>query len=413
MKKKILFKITGSIAAYKACYLISKLVQNNFEVQVVVSSSAKNFIGYSTLEGLTGNPVLSDLFLENHAMDHIHLIRSADLVLICPATANCINKIAHGIGDDLLTTLFLAHDFKKPYLIAPAMNTTMYMHPTTQDSLKKLKAMGVCVLETQSGVLACGETGWGKLLDPELIYNEIFDILNGNVLKKKNQKILITSGGTQEPIDAVRCITNLSTGKTGAFLADQFISAGYDITYLHGKTAVLPSQSCSTHEFGSFQSLQSLMKSELQKNNFVCVIHLAAVSDYSVESDHLKSKWPSDQGLVLHLKPNPKILNSIKSYATHDSFSTNPLVIGFKLTVNLDKPKQYLAVEKLFSNSNVDYVVQNDLNEIDILNQKHIFHIFQERSTTSKDCANKFELFENLLKIIETRCKGINSKDIL
>ena len=169
----ILLKLTGSIACYKACHVISRLVQKGHRVQVVASSSALRFVGETTLEGLTGQPVFTEVFARTHMMDHIHLNRSNDMVLVCPATAHFINKASKGLGDDLLTTLFLSHDFHKPYVVVPAMNSFMYRHPVTQDSLKALAKMNVDVLPTDRGTLACGEVGEGKLLDPEKILHHL------------------------------------------------------------------------------------------------------------------------------------------------------------------------------------------------------------------------------------------------
>lgn len=172
-KNKILFQLTGSIACYKACSVISKLVQNGFEVQTVCTSNALKFIGKSTLEGLTHRPVYVDMFEEKFALEHIELTKWLDLAIICPASANIINKLASGIADDYVSTIFLAFDFSKPYLIAPAMNKNMLEHPATQKSIKTLESWGVKVLKTGSGFLACGDKGEGRLLEPEIIYKEI------------------------------------------------------------------------------------------------------------------------------------------------------------------------------------------------------------------------------------------------
>lgn len=171
--KKILFQLTGSIAAYKACALISQLVKSGYEVQAVASTSLSNFIGYSTLEGLTGKPVLSDMYQAGRAMDHINLARESDLMILCPATANSINKLTAGIADDIIGALFLANNFKTPYWIVPAMNTEMYLHPATTASLKKLETWGARVFETAAGRLACGEDGLGKMLEPDTLFEEI------------------------------------------------------------------------------------------------------------------------------------------------------------------------------------------------------------------------------------------------
>lgn len=179
-KSKILFNLTGSIACYKACDLISKLVQANFEVKCVVSKSALNFIGESTLEGLTGQPVQKDMYQAGDQMSHISLARWADLILVCPASANAINKFAAGISDDLVSSLFLANNFKKPYWIAPAMNTEMFNHPATQKSLKQLSDWGAKIISSKPGNLACGETGDGRLVEPIELLSDIKNFFKGS-----------------------------------------------------------------------------------------------------------------------------------------------------------------------------------------------------------------------------------------
>ncbi|MDP3682394.1 MAG: bifunctional phosphopantothenoylcysteine decarboxylase/phosphopantothenate--cysteine ligase CoaBC, partial [Ignavibacteria bacterium] len=242
---KILFKITGSIAAYKSAYLISKLVQNGFEVKVVATDYALKFIGKATLEGLTGNKIFIDSFEDGEMMSHINLNKWADLTIICPATANTINKLAAGIADNLPTSLFLAHDHTKPYLIAPAMNTLMFDHPATQASLNKLKEWGVQILPTSEGYLACGDTGKGKLLEPDIIFEHILSALKKNQPEgKRKLKILITSGGTKENIDGVRYLSNLSTGKTGAAIAEYFTSNFHEITFVHAQNSAIPKFDC-------------------------------------------------------------------------------------------------------------------------------------------------------------------------
>jgi len=172
-KGKILFQLTGSIACYKACNVVSKLVQEGFDVKTVCSQNALKFIGKSTLEGLTHNAVYVDTFEDRSALEHIALTKWLDLAIICPATANIINKLAAGIGDDYISTVFLAFDFSKPYLIAPAMNQNMWAHPATRRSTGILKDWGVKILGTGTGYQACGDKGAGRLLEPEAIYTEI------------------------------------------------------------------------------------------------------------------------------------------------------------------------------------------------------------------------------------------------
>jgi len=176
-KNKILFQFTGSIACYKACNVVSRLVQDGFEVKTICSENALKFIGKSTLEGLTHNPVYVDTFEEKFALEHVELGKWLDLAIICPATANIINKLAAGIGDDYISTTFLAFDPAKPYLIAPAMNKNMWAHPATSKSVGVLKSWGVKILGAGTGYQACGDQGVGRLLEPEEIYREIIKSL--------------------------------------------------------------------------------------------------------------------------------------------------------------------------------------------------------------------------------------------
>jgi phosphopantothenoylcysteine decarboxylase/phosphopantothenate--cysteine ligase len=172
--KNVLFQLSGSIACYKACGLISKLVQNGFEVQTVATPWALEFIGRATLEGLTGKPVFTDLFEVSRAMDHISLAKWADLSLVCPATASTINKLAQGIAEDVIGTLFLSYDLKhKPYWVAPAMNQQMMRHPATQASLERLESWGVRILSPNAGHQACGDEGPGRLQEPDQMYSTV------------------------------------------------------------------------------------------------------------------------------------------------------------------------------------------------------------------------------------------------
>jgi len=170
---KILFQLTGSIACYKACFAISRLVQEGCEVKTACTRSALQFIGPATLEGLTRKSVYSEMFERERALDHVDLAKWYDLAVLCPATANILGKLAGGIGDDCVSTLFLAHDFKKPYLIVPAMNKSMYEHPATKRSMKVLKSWGVKVLGAATGRQACGDVGPGRMLEPGEICAEI------------------------------------------------------------------------------------------------------------------------------------------------------------------------------------------------------------------------------------------------
>jgi phosphopantothenoylcysteine decarboxylase/phosphopantothenate--cysteine ligase len=388
--KNILFIFTGSIACYKACNVLSKLKQHGYNLKVVMSSSSQEFIGRATVEGLTGETPVTETFARGHVMDHINLARWADLVLVAPATANYINKIASGIGDDLLTTLFLAHDFSKPFLVAPAMNTKMYLHPVTQQSINKLKTMGVGILETASGVLACGEVGWGRLLEPDLIYLEVEAALadksffeDEDAVSAKapaeipatesfpsGPKILITSGGTTEDIDDVRVITNKSTGKTAAALAESLVEAGFQVTYLHSEKAAQPALNCKKITFQTYNDLKKELEEALRTENYSAVIHAAAVSDYSVVKHNGKISSDTDE-IQLTLKRNAKLINEIKKWSPKSS------LIGFKLTSGADEPTVQAKVDKLFADAGCDLVVQNDWQQKQ--NGNHSFRVYSAR----------------------------------
>lgn len=400
---KILFKITGSIAAYKSAYLISKLVQNGFEIKVVATEYALKFIGKATLEGLTGNKVFTDSFEDGEMMSHINLNKWADITIVCPATANTINKLAAGIADNLLTSLFLAHDRSKPYLIAPAMNTLMYEHPATQASLKKLNKWGVQILPTSEGYLACGDIGKGKLLEPDIIYEHILFALKKNESgKKRRLKILISSGGTKENIDGVRYLSNLSTGKTGAAIAEYFSRNFHEITFVHAENSIIPHTDCKLIPYFSFDDLNKQLKSLLSNDDFDAVIHLAAVSDYSVESIEVngkKNKLPltqkldsSGERISVGLKRNEKIINHLKEY----SKNKNLVLIGFKLTNTQNKNERFAAVEKLFKDADCDAVVLNDKSDRDERDQQKNFSIFTQpekfdHCQTAEEAAQKIE----------------------
>ena len=362
--KNILIILTGSIACYKTCTVISRLKQSGHKIKTVMSPASLEFLGKSTVEGLTGEEPVTGLYTGGHAMDHINLVRWADLILVAPATANFINKIANGIGDDLLTTLFLAHDFQKPFLLAPAMNTKMYLHPVTQESIRRLKEMGVEILETASGVLACGEIGSGRLLEPDLLVSEVEQRLNLKnsatgpaLLQKKEIRILITGGGTAEPIDDVRVITNKSTGRTAAFLADALTEAGMNVTYLHAASSILPKYVSLLQSFDTFKDLDSAIEKQLVENKFDFVIHAAAVSDYSVVGQPGKIESSNDE-ITLKLKRNPKLISRIKK------ISPQTKLVGFKLTSGSGEDVIASKVQRLFEESGCDYVVQNDWNNI-------------------------------------------------
>lgn len=385
---KILVLVSGSIAAYKACYLVSRLKQAGYEIKIAASKSALNFVGATTFEALSGELVASDTFETGNALDHIYLMRWADLIIACPATGNFINKTANGIADDFLTTLSLAHDFTKPFLIAPAMNTQMYMHPATQNSVARLKEYGFTILETASGVLACAEVGSGKLLDPDLIFDEIEAALGigQNQAKSpkpmphfKAPKVLITSGGCVEAIDDVRAITNTSSGQTGAQIANHLYELGFEIDFISAKNGARPHPELPINTFTDFKSLEAILDQKLAAINYDAIIHAAAISDYSVKTIKAGTKQIDTKGskissefdeIEITLTKNPKLINSIKSK------NPNAALIGFKLTRENGKPEIEAAIKKQILGAIADLIVHNSFDDIDAIKANHWFNIF-------------------------------------
>lgn len=423
-KSKILFILTGSIACFKACQAISKLVQAGYEVQPVATPSALEFVGNATLEGLTGKTVITDLFAAGNVMDHIHLDRWADLIIVAPATASFINRAAQGTGEDLVQTLFLAHDFKKPFVIAPAMNVAMYNHPVTKASIQKLRDLGIHFIEAGSGLLACGEEGKGRLAEPEEILAGIETLLENSASPNSQTttlpqtsrsaaaaiKVLITAGGTQEPVDDVRVLSNTSTGSTGVKIAEFLDHIGFEVTLLRSQTAV-PSKISEQLTFTDFASLDQLLKNELNHKDYQFVIHAAAVSDYSVagisdgsqlhDRSQVKKLSSESENLTIHLKKNPKLVNGLLSQSHNPKLK----LIAFKLTSQASPQEQLQAVQKLFQASGAQYVVHNDMSDINKSKGIHKFSLYQKSSTpqaapSKTDCGNIHELCLKISEVI-------------
>ena len=358
----ILFVLTGSIAASKACDVISRLVQDGHRVRTVATSAALRFVGPAMLEGLTGEAVATDLFASGHALDHINLTRWADLVIICPATAHTLNRLAAGLADDLVGALFLAHDRTKPFLVAPAMNPAMWSHPATVAAVARLRDWGVQVLPVGTGRTACGEEGSGRLLEPPQLVAAITAAL---ARPARRLRVLITSGGTSEPIDDVRVLTNTSTGRTGAMLARHFSRCGHAVTLLRARTAQTPDGGCDEELFTTFADLDAALVRLLAGTRFDAVIHAAAVGDFAVAAVEIDGvvvapgspKIESGRAPVLRLQPHPKLLAQIRAR----SAPAAPVVVAFKLTSHATPTDVATAVDSLLSSGQADYVVHNDL----------------------------------------------------
>jgi phosphopantothenoylcysteine decarboxylase/phosphopantothenate--cysteine ligase len=361
--------MSGSIACAKATGLISTWVKAGHQVKIICTQSTYQFIGKATLEGLSGNRVISSTFEEDEMMEHIHISRWADTIIFAPATVNCINKISTGIADDMVTTTWVAAlGLKKPIFIAPAMNSLMWDYPATKNSIQKLKSWGINILSPQSGELACGETGTGRMMEIEhinkIIINEI-QIHN----QQLNKHILITAGGTREYIDGVRYIGNLSTGKTGAQLADFYTSKGYQVTWIGAIHSIQPSLSCTKHFYETYTDLVYILEKILSNQHFDSILQAAAISDFSVSSIkinnqdilvNVNAKLPTSDSMDLKLKKNPKLVNQLRSWSKNKAIK----VFAFKLTNTENLSERLSAVNKLLNQDSIDYVIHNDLSEI-------------------------------------------------
>lgn len=365
----ILLLMSGSIACAKASSLISEWTKRGSKVRVVCTGAVSEFVGHSTLQGLGAEQVFDDVFAPGQAMEHISLGKWADVIIVAPATSNLINKLSAGIADDAVSTVWqAAYGQNKPMLIVPAMNTRMWRYPATQESVMRLKQWGIHILPVAKGELACGEHGEGRMLEPLEILQSLERLLAFNP-EATGKRILITAGGTREPIDSVRYIGNMSSGRTAARLADELVTAGHEISWLGAENAKRPDSVKKLHTFSSFSDLETRLRNLLASDNYDIVIHAAAVSDFSVASLETgdgnniqagQGKLSSGTDLVLRLKRNPKLLGQLKTWSVNPELK----VIGFKLTDSEDPQQRIEAVKKQFEQSAVDAVVHNDLTEI-------------------------------------------------
>lgn len=353
--KTVLLGITGGIAAYKVCELIRMYKRANTEVLVVCTPNALNFVTKLTLQNLSKNPVAVEEFdVQDFNPEHISYADRADIMVIAPATANTISKIAQGVCDNLLTSIACA--FTKPVIIAPAMNCNMWENPVLQENLNKLHYE---ILEPESGYLACGYEGKGRLCSLDKIFDKTVELLTYKPLNGK--KIVITSGGTIEDIDPVRYISNYSSGKMGLALADVAKNLGADVTLITTKDV---SRKYNVIKVKSALDMKAAIEKEFDSAN--CIIMAAAVADYRVkEISQQKMKKTSDDEISLTLVKNPDILKELctrKKACPPDLLPSCPMIVGFCAeSENLLEN----AKEKI-SKKGCDYLIANDISRKDI-----------------------------------------------
>lgn len=367
-KKRLLLGVTGGVAAYKAAELARLLTQNGIDVQTVMTKSACRFVVPITFQSLTGHPVYTDLWETNTTdnMAHISLSRNVDKILIAPASANFIAKLANGMADDLLTTVCLARNC--PLMIAPAMNRQMWENPATQRNLSLLRQDGIIILGPASGEQACGETGMGRMLEAYELAELVQVALQTGLLQGKN--ILITAGPTFEAIDAVRGITNTSSGKMGYAIAQAAIEAGAKVFLISGPTCLVPPAVNKFIPVVSAHDMLSAVQAEVAQTDIF--ISVAAVADYRVANVSQKKLKKSDKNLSLELIPNPDILMTVSS------LPNPPFCVGFAAeTEDLEKNAEIKRRKKnlplLVANLAQDAIGSDD-NELILLDDagKHI-----------------------------------------
>ncbi|MCK9221331.1 MAG: bifunctional phosphopantothenoylcysteine decarboxylase/phosphopantothenate--cysteine ligase CoaBC [Limnochordia bacterium] len=340
--KRVVLGITGSIAAYKGAQICSDLVKAGAIVDVIMTKAAMEFIGPLTLQNIANSKVHTDMFAlpDNYDVEHISLAQSADLVLIAPATANCLAKLASGLADDLLTCTVLAS--KAPVVIAPAMNTNMYLNSITQENIQRLKDRGMRFVEPASGRLACGMIGQGRLASVDLIVDTVRLVL-GDAGDLAGKKIVVTGGGNREPIDPVRFIGNRSSGKTGVYIAREARDRGAQVVLISGPTELTPP--VGVEFVGVETALEMLAAVQEHTKSCDALIMSAAVADYRVENAAL-SKQKKQERLTIDLVQNPDILAS-----TNGDF----IKIGFAAETENLLP----AMKEKILKKNLDLIVGN------------------------------------------------------
>ena len=347
--KTVLLGVTGSIAAYKIAYLASALKKLHAQVHVLMTRNATNFINPITFETLTGNKCLVETFDRNFQfqVEHVSIAKQADVVMIAPASANVIGKLAHGIADDMLTTTVMACKCKK--IISPAMNTNMYENPVVQDNLKILKHYGYEVIEPASGYLACGDTGAGKMPEPETLREYILrEIAREKDLK--GQKILVTAGPTQESVDPVRYITNHSSGKMGYAIAREAMLRGAEVTLVSGPCAITPPPFVKVVPIVTARDMFEAVTSVSREQDII--IKAAAVADYRpavVYNEKVKKK---DGQMSIELEKTDDILQYLGEHKQPGQF-----LCGFSMETQNMIGNSRAKLQK----KNLDMVAANNL----------------------------------------------------
>lgn len=390
INKRILLGVSGGIAAYKSCYLVRDLIEQGAEVEVVMSRGSTKFVTPLTFQALSGRPVHSRL-LDHDAesgMGHISLARWADLIVIAPATAHMIAKLAHGMADDLLTTLCLASD--STVMVVPAMNRQMWENPATQENVDRLKGFGMVFIGPDVGEQACGETGAGRMVEPAEICQLINDHFSSSILTGRH--VLITAGPTREPIDPVRYISNHSSGRMGYAVAQAAIEADAKVTLISGPVSIKPPDRAHYVPVVTAAEMQIEVSKLIETTDIF--ISAAAVADYrciDVSDQKIKK---SNENIALQLEKNPDIIASVTA-SVH-----KPFTVGFAAETN-DVSEN--AKIKLRSKA-MDMIAANPVGPgIGFESDLNTLDIYWEDGHIDLGTATKHKLARNLIKLIANR----------
>jgi len=345
--KCVVLGVTGGIAAYKSCEIVSRLKKLNAKVRVVMTEHACRFVAPLSFETLSGNPVYVSQFDHNWEIEHISLAKSADLMLIAPATANIIGKLANGIADDLMSTTAMA--MTAPMLIAPAMNTAMWKNPATRQNVSVLSERGMRFVGPESGVLACGDTDIGRMSEPEKIVGEVCRILTREK-DFKGKHVLVTAGPTREMIDPVRFLSNRSTGKMGYAIAEAARDRGADVTLVSGPVSLAPVPGVEMVNIQTTLELYEQVTTRAWASDVV--IQAAAPADFRPESVASTKIKKTGEDMALHLIPNPDIAARLGSMKRDGQ-----ILVAFAAETN----DMLENAQKKLVKKNADMVVANDV----------------------------------------------------
>lgn len=353
MKKHVVVGVTGGIASYKVLDVISRLKKQDIDITVIMTQNACEFINPLSFQTISKNYVVTDTFQAPKAWDveHVELAKKADLILIAPATANCIGKIASGIADDMLTTTIMAA--KKPVMFVPSMNTNMYENPIFNMNMTKLKSLGYFFFEPESGLLACGDVGKGRLPEPEAIVKRVVEFLSQDLQPKDliNRKILVTAGPTAESIDPVRYMTNHSSGKMGFSIAEQAIKRGADVVLVAGPVNLSCSEKIKRVDVRSTENMRKSVNDYFEWADIV--IMAAAPADYRPMEEAKEKIKKHNDDLTLKLVKNPDILRELGTK------KGSKILIGFAAETNNLIEYAKGKIEK----KNLDVIVANDVKQ--------------------------------------------------